>query len=234
LAFDGAAQNEKANPAAAENASAFKTQKERQSYALGSTVGSQLRNRSVEVDPDVFMQGLKDTLSGGQTLLTGEEVRAEVRDLQLDLRKKEIALRGEKLQEVQKNKQERDATPVAATLNDIKIAFKDPRLSDPTYGGQRWISTPTFTSALQGGTEATVEAKAVGIGANGRRTEASAKWTPADPETVTVTPGSRNVVKITVHRAGDSKLTVASNGVSKELLIKAKYVGNATLVEITQ
>jgi hypothetical protein len=52
---------------------------------------------------------------------------------------------------------------------------------------------------------------------------------------VTVTPGQRNQVKITVHRVGESKLTVASNGVSEELLIKAKSVdNNAIQVEIGQ
>jgi hypothetical protein len=122
-----------------------------------------------------------------------------------------------------------------AAMSEIKIAFKDPRASDTVEGGERWSSTPTFTSAVQGGKEATVEAKAVSIDANGTQGDATAEWTATDPEMVTVTPGQRNQVKITVHRVGESKLTVASNGVSEELLIKAKSVdNNAIQVEIGQ
>ena len=51
---------------------------------------------------------------------------------------------------------------------------------------------------------------------------------------ISVAPGENSQVKITVHHAGESKLTVASNGVSKQLLVKAKHVGNATQVEISQ
>jgi FKBP-type peptidyl-prolyl cis-trans isomerase FklB len=127
------------------------------------------------------------------------------------------------------------AIAAPAAPSEIKIAFKDPRPSDPPDGGERWSSTPTFSSAAQGGTEATVEAKAVGVDANGTQGDATAEWTPADPEMVTVVPGFKNQVRITVHRAGESKLTVASNGVSKELLIKAESVGNnAIQVEIAQ
>ena len=41
---------------------------EKQSYALGMNVGSQLRNWSLELDRNLFMQGLKDVLSGGVPL----------------------------------------------------------------------------------------------------------------------------------------------------------------------
>ena len=124
---------------------------------------------------------------------------------------------------------------VAAPASEIKIAFKDSGGTDSVDGGEHWSSTPTYTAAVQGGTEATIEAKAVSIEANGTQGDAVAEWTPADPEMVTVTPGQRNQVRITVHRAGESKLKVASNGVSEELWIKAKAVdNNAIQVEIGQ
>src|SRR5437870_11487370 len=40
--------------------SAFKTPKEKQSYAIGMDLGSQLRRMSIDEDPDVFSKGLKD------------------------------------------------------------------------------------------------------------------------------------------------------------------------------
>jgi hypothetical protein len=40
---------------------------------------------------------------------------------------------------------EKAAPAAAATIN---VAFKlDPRLSGPTYGGERWVSPPTYTAA---------------------------------------------------------------------------------------
>jgi hypothetical protein len=120
-------------------------------------------------------------------------------------------------------------------LSDIRVSFKlDPRLSGATYGGERWIASTPFTSLAQVGTQATVEVKGEGVAENGAPVRAPVEWTPADPGMISVVPGENSQVKITVHHAGESKLTVASNGVSKQLLVKAKYVGNATQVEISQ
>ena len=57
---------------------------------------------------------------------------------------------------------------------------------------------------------------------------------PADTEKVTVSPNQGNMVKITVQSAGRSKLKVVSEGIVKELLIKATYGNNAIEVEISQ
>src|SRR5512139_935442 len=59
--------------AAAQDSPALKSQKEKVSYALGMDLGNQFRKRSVDVDPVIYSQGLKDALSGNKTLLTEEE-----------------------------------------------------------------------------------------------------------------------------------------------------------------
>ena len=74
--------------AAAQDTPALKTPKDKQSYALGMDLGNQLKNNLIEIDPDVFTKGLKDALSGGQTLLTTEEVRAAIADLQADMKRR--------------------------------------------------------------------------------------------------------------------------------------------------
>jgi len=135
--------------------------------------------------------------------------------------------------------QQQAADPSAANssvpLSDIRVSFKlDPRLSGATYGGERWIVSTPFTSLAQVGTQATVEVKADGVAKNGAPVHAAVEWKPADPGMISVAPGENSQVKVTVHHAGESKLIVASNGVSKQLLVKAKYVGNATQVEISQ
>jgi FKBP-type peptidyl-prolyl cis-trans isomerase len=68
--------------------SALLTAKDRRSYALGMDLARQFRNNLVEIDPDVLSKGLKDALSGGKTLLTEEEERAAVAELQADMKRR--------------------------------------------------------------------------------------------------------------------------------------------------
>jgi FKBP-type peptidyl-prolyl cis-trans isomerase FklB len=73
----------------------LKTDKEKLSYAMGMDLGRQLRLQSVDIEPELFRQGLRDALSGGKTLLTEEEVRAAIAGLQAGLQKKQAALQNE-------------------------------------------------------------------------------------------------------------------------------------------
>ena len=54
----------------------FEYQKQRLSYAVGMSLAKALVAKSVEVDEDLLVQGLQDTLSGQKTLLTDEELRS--------------------------------------------------------------------------------------------------------------------------------------------------------------
>ncbi len=73
----------------AQESSRLKTQKEKVSYALGLDLGNQFSKMSVDVDPAILGQGLKDALSGGKALLTEAEVRAAISELQTELKKKQ-------------------------------------------------------------------------------------------------------------------------------------------------
>lgn len=132
-------------------------------------------------------------------------------------------------------KASQEAAGPAAALTGIKVSFKlDPRLTRGMYMGDRWVSPPVYTSTVHEGKELTVEARAEGLDAGGRQVKISPTWTPADPDMVTVTLGQGNDVKITVQRAGQSSLEVASPGYSKKLAIKAIYKNNTVQVEISQ
>ncbi len=67
-------------------AAPLKTQKEKFSYALGmnigSNVGAGLKSQSVDVDPGLLAQGLKDAMSGAKTRLTQEEAQAVLIEMQ--------------------------------------------------------------------------------------------------------------------------------------------------------
>lgn len=84
---------------AAEEAPALNTHKDQLSYALGMDLGAQLRKSSVDVDPAVFSQGLKDALSNGRMLLTDQQAKAVIEELQAELKKKEYANRRKSPQE---------------------------------------------------------------------------------------------------------------------------------------
>jgi FKBP-type peptidyl-prolyl cis-trans isomerase FklB len=91
---------------AAQDAPALKTEKEKLSYAMGMDLGNQLKSRSVEIDPAIFGRGLVDALSGSKTLLTPEEAKAIITELQKAMLVKQAA---EAKAAGEKNKAEGDA-----------------------------------------------------------------------------------------------------------------------------
>jgi len=77
--------------ASAQDAPALKTEKEKLSYAMGMDLGTQLKSRSVDIDPDVFARALKDALSGAKTLMTDAEAKAVITELQKAMLVKQAA-----------------------------------------------------------------------------------------------------------------------------------------------
>jgi FKBP-type peptidyl-prolyl cis-trans isomerase FklB len=77
--------------AAAQEAPALKTEKEKLSYAMGMDLGNQLKTRSVDIDPAIFGRGLADALAGSKTLLTAEEAKAIITELQKAMLVKQAA-----------------------------------------------------------------------------------------------------------------------------------------------
>lgn len=82
----GAAQSQPAQAtppsAPSTSSSALSSQKDKFSYALGMNLGSNLQKQSVPVNPDMLVQGMKDAMSGGKMLLTEDEARAAVMEMQ--------------------------------------------------------------------------------------------------------------------------------------------------------
>ncbi len=69
--------------------SVLKTQKDKISYAIGMNVGTNLRRDALDVDPTLLTRGLQDALAGSKPLLTEEEARTLLTQLQADMRKKQ-------------------------------------------------------------------------------------------------------------------------------------------------
>ena len=102
------------------------TRKDKFSYALGMNfgrgLGERLKEQTVEFDPNLVAQGMKDALSGAKLRLTDEEARAVLAEVQTELQKEAQA----KLkQEADKNKAEGDAFLAANKAKEGVVTLPD-------------------------------------------------------------------------------------------------------------
>lgn len=85
---------------------ALTTTKQKSSYAIGMNWGTGLHRQGIDVDSAALIQGMKDALAGGKTLLTEDEARAALMQLQKEMQEKQQA---KAAQEGEANKKEGDA-----------------------------------------------------------------------------------------------------------------------------
>jgi len=95
-----------AGSAVAEEQSALKSEKDKISYIIGLDIGSNLKKQGADIDPDTFLKGLKDGLSGNKSLLSENEIREVTTAFRQEMAKKQ-AEEAKKLAE--KNKKEGEA-----------------------------------------------------------------------------------------------------------------------------
>src|ERR1700759_605953 len=69
------------------------TEKDKQSYAIGLNVGKSLHRDDIDVDPKIVLQGLQDAMSDGKVLLTDDQIKTVMTDLQSQVRQKQEAKR---------------------------------------------------------------------------------------------------------------------------------------------
>jgi FKBP-type peptidyl-prolyl cis-trans isomerase FklB len=118
----GSAAAEKTPAAKSASGMELKTEKDKLSYAVGLNVGRSLQKDSVEVDPNVLVQGLKDALAGGKTQMSEDDARGIIQSLQADLHKKQeaqMAAAGEA------NKKQGDAFMAANKSKEGVVALPD-------------------------------------------------------------------------------------------------------------
>lgn len=65
---------------------ALVTDKDKQSYAIGLNVGKSLHRDSIDIEPKIMLQGIEDALAGGKVLLTDDQVKTVLTDLQSQVR----------------------------------------------------------------------------------------------------------------------------------------------------
>jgi len=85
---------------------ALTTSKQKASYAIGMNWGTGLHRQAIDVDTAALLQGMKDALAGGKTLLTEDEARTALMQLQKEMQEKQQA---KAAAEGEANKKEGDA-----------------------------------------------------------------------------------------------------------------------------
>ena len=58
------------------------TEKDKQSYAIGLNVGKSLHRDDIEIEPKFVLQGLQDAMGGGPVLLTDDQIKTVMTDLE--------------------------------------------------------------------------------------------------------------------------------------------------------
>jgi FKBP-type peptidyl-prolyl cis-trans isomerase FklB len=66
----------------------LKTDKDKQSYAIGLNIGKTMHKDGVIVDTAVLARGIRDAMAGGKVLMTEDEVKATLTALSVELKKK--------------------------------------------------------------------------------------------------------------------------------------------------
>jgi FKBP-type peptidyl-prolyl cis-trans isomerase len=93
----------------------LKTQKDKLSYAIGLEMGKGVKDEGLDVDPTVLAMGIKDAISGGKSLLSDEDFRTIIADVQEEMKQKQMQAMEEAAAE---NKKEGEAFLAANTKKE--------------------------------------------------------------------------------------------------------------------
>ena len=96
------------------------TEKEKRGYALGVELGSDVARQNMDVDPKFLMQGMTDGLSGGQLLMTVEDLNVILAQLQKEQGER-MAL--DRKQYAEKNKKDGEAFLAANKSKEGVVAL---------------------------------------------------------------------------------------------------------------
>lgn len=132
------------------------TPKNRISYTIGVNIGQDFKSQNMDVDPDLLLMGLKDTLSGKELQLTEEEMVQEIQNFQQEMQAKMAA---EMEAMVTKNKAEGDtflaenATKegVVVTATGLQYKVLEPGTGDSP--GATDMATVHYRGTLIDGTQ---------------------------------------------------------------------------------
>ncbi len=94
------------NQVHAEDSQVLKTQKDKVSYTIGIDIGKAFKKQGLEIDSDLLVKGIKDSMAGNKFLLS----EPEIREIMVELQQKMAAQEAEQQKKLaEKNKGEGEA-----------------------------------------------------------------------------------------------------------------------------
>jgi FKBP-type peptidyl-prolyl cis-trans isomerase FklB len=70
---------------------ALTTAKQKASYAIGMNIGKTMKKDGVDIDTTILARGMRDAIAGNKSLLTDEEAKAALTELQTSMQKQQEA-----------------------------------------------------------------------------------------------------------------------------------------------
>ncbi|MGA2852564.1 MAG: FKBP-type peptidyl-prolyl cis-trans isomerase [Verrucomicrobiota bacterium] len=143
-------------PLFADGTNVLTDEKSRVSYAFGIMTGHQWKQNELDFDPDLFVRGIKDAMSGGPTLITTNQAQQTI-----DAFRKELAAKDQQkmIELAAKNKTEGDAflaknktQPGVVTLPD-GLQYKVITQGDGAMPGDGDVVSVNVRGTLIDGTE---------------------------------------------------------------------------------
>jgi FKBP-type peptidyl-prolyl cis-trans isomerase len=80
-------------PASADQDPVLRTQRDRQSYAMGVEAGTNLKRLGIDFDLDIVIRGMKDAMAGGKLLLTEKDLKTSLHVIASELMAKKDTAR---------------------------------------------------------------------------------------------------------------------------------------------
>jgi FKBP-type peptidyl-prolyl cis-trans isomerase FklB len=81
----------------------LKTEKDKLSYSIGVSIGTNLRKESANIDMNLLIKGMKTSIAGEQGLMNEKEIRQVMNDYQMQMRQRAMVNRQQSLVENKKN-----------------------------------------------------------------------------------------------------------------------------------
>jgi len=93
----------------AQEAQVLKTQKDKVSYSFGVDIVRNLKRQGIELDADLLVKGIRDALSGGNLLMTDDEIRKTIVTFLAEIKQKRTKARATLAKDAEENKREGEA-----------------------------------------------------------------------------------------------------------------------------
>ncbi len=132
------------------------TPKNRISYTIGVNIGKDFKGQEIEVDTDVLMLGLRDSLEGKELKLTDEEMVTEIQAFQQKMQAKMVA---ERQEIAAKNQAEgeaflaENANKEGVVVTESGLQYKVLEAGDGESPGPADVATVNYKGTLIDGTQ---------------------------------------------------------------------------------